>query len=82
MVNGLLKLGLCIGVGYGARHGLCSEKKEKIKTLFQLMNSEKNVENLQLVGSRSKSEVKNKIMVERRLVEGHPGFLLLVTGRY
>lgn len=30
------------------------KKKEKIKTLFQLMNSEKNVENLQLVGSRSK----------------------------
>lgn len=30
------------------------KKKGKIKTLFQLMNSEKNVENLQLVGSRSK----------------------------
>lgn len=30
------------------------KKKGKIKTLFQLMNSEKNVENLQLVGSRYK----------------------------
>ena len=35
------------------------KKKEKIKTLFQLMNSEKNVENLQQDGSRFK--IKNLI---------------------